>query len=130
MLNLNLLNLSLRRWGVQKNYQRALKFLPQIFGSETSDRVDNFLIGPLASKKIWIDYSSFKTYSNIADNGGIYWKNFGKTTGPQPVDQLNEIKEFFRKFLLLAVCIFSTISSRYSLLILLNRLLQSRLIAL
>ncbi len=37
--------------GVQKNYQRALKLLSQIFGSETSDRVDNFFVGPLALKK-------------------------------------------------------------------------------
>ncbi len=36
--------------GVQKNYQRVLKFLPQIFGSETSDRINNFFIGPLAPK--------------------------------------------------------------------------------
>jgi hypothetical protein len=37
--------------GEWKNFQRVLKFLSQIFASETSDRVDNFFIGPLASKK-------------------------------------------------------------------------------
>jgi hypothetical protein len=42
---------TLQRRFFLKNYQLVLKFLPQIFGSETSDRVDNFLNGPLASKK-------------------------------------------------------------------------------
>jgi hypothetical protein len=36
--------------GALKNCQRVLKFLSQIFGSDTSKRVDNFPIDPLASK--------------------------------------------------------------------------------
>ncbi len=41
--------------GEWKNYQRILKFLPQTFGSETSNHVDNFFIAPLVSKKIRVD---------------------------------------------------------------------------
>jgi hypothetical protein len=47
--------------GEWKNFQRVLKFLSQIFGSETSYRVDNFFIGSLAAKKIRVDYIVIST---------------------------------------------------------------------